>query len=545
MSAIFALANQKGGVAKTTTTGILAAGLKKQGFSVLTIDCDPQGNSTSGMGVSKRSNPTAYDVVMGSASAEDAVIRLPYGWVLPSNTDLSGAEVELANVERREYRLREAIDTIRDDFDYIFIDCPPSLGILTLNAFTAADSLLVPLQCEYYAMEGVADLTTSVKIANRRLNKNLYIEGMLLTMYDNRLNFSTQVAEELRRYFGARVYDTVIPRNVRLAEPRPPDHGIRRRIKGRARVSRRRRRIFAEAGMKMAKEKTSRLGTGLSALFGEEENVLENETVQTLPISRVEPRKDQPRRDFDPAAIEELAASIREYGLIQPITVRPLDKGYYQIIAGERRWRASRAAGLKEVPVRILEADDKLAMELALVENLQREDLNPMEEAAGYKKLMDDYGLTQEQVATRVQKSRPAVTNALRLLSLGETLQKKVSSGKLSAGHARALLPLKTETLREKAAAEVESRGLSVRQTETLVASLLRQAEQPEKEEKKPPVVDYVREAEKALSDALGRGVKFQGGQKKGRIALEFYSADDREALMEALRHMDKPWKKK
>ena len=197
------------------------------------------------------------------------------------------------------------------------------------------------------------------------------------------------------------------------------------------------------------------------------------------------------------------------------------------------------------MPVRILEADDKLAMELALVENLQREDLNPMEEAAGYKKLMDDYNLTQEQVASRVQKSRPAVTNALRLLSLGETLQKKVSSGKLSAGHARALLPLKTETLREKAAAEVESRGLSVRQTETLVASLLRQAEQPEKEEKKPPVVDYVREAEKALSDALGRGVKFQGGQKKGRIALEFYSADDREALMEALRHMDKPWKKK
>ena len=204
--------------------------------------------------------------------------------------------------------------------------------------------------------------------------------------------------------------------------------------------------------MKMAKEKTSRLGTGLYALFGEEENVLEKETAQTLPISRVEPRKDQPRREFDPAAIEELAASIREYGLIQPITVRPLDKGYYQIIAGERRWRAARAAGLKEVPVRILEADDKLAMELALVENLQREDLNPMEEAAGYKKLMDDYGLTQEQVASRVQKSRPAVTNALRLLSLGETLQKKVSSGKLSAGHARALLPLKTETLREKAA---------------------------------------------------------------------------------------------
>ncbi len=294
----------------------------------------------------------------------------------------------------------------------------------------------------------------------------------------------------------------------------------------------------------MAKEKASRLGTGLSALFGEEENVLEKPAEQKLPISRIEPRKDQPRREFDPEAIEELAASIREYGLIQPITVRALDKGYYQIIAGERRWRAARAAGLKEVPVRILEADDKLAMELALVENLQREDLNPMEEAAGYKRLMDDYGLTQEEVAGRVQKSRPAVTNALRLLSLGEGLQKKVASGTLSAGHARALLPLKDEALREKAAEEIAARSLSVRQTETLVASLLKQKDEPEKPKSNKIVVDYVREAEKAMTDALGRAVKFQGGQKRGRISLEFYSADDREALMAALMKMDMPWKK-
>ena len=267
----------------------------------------------------------------------------------------------------------------------------------------------------------------------------------------------------------------------------------------------------------------------------------------TLRISEIEPRSDQPRKTFEHEPLQHLADSIAQFGVIQPIVVRANKntQGTYEILAGERRWRAAKMAGLSEIPAVILDGDDLKAAQVSVIENVQREDLNPMEEAAGYKKLMDDYGLTQEQVATRVQKSRPAVTNALRLLSLGETLQKKVSSGKLSAGHARALLPLKTETLREKAAAEVESRGLSVRQTETLVASLLRQAEQPEKEEKKPPVVDYVREAEKALSDALGRGVKFQGGQKKGRIALEFYSADDREALMEALRHMDKPWKKK
>ena len=151
------------------------------------------------------------------------MIRQPWGSLLPANSDLAGAEIELAGADRREFRLRDALEEIRDDYDYIFIDCPPSLGTLTLNALTAADSLLVPLQCEYYAMEGVADLTTTVKLANRRLNKYLYIEGILLTMYDRRLSFSAQVAEELRRYFGDRVYDTVIPRNVRLAEA--PSHG--------------------------------------------------------------------------------------------------------------------------------------------------------------------------------------------------------------------------------------------------------------------------------------------------------------------------------
>ena len=294
----------------------------------------------------------------------------------------------------------------------------------------------------------------------------------------------------------------------------------------------------------MAEKKSGRgLGTGLGALFGEEEKASPDSEPLFLPISRVEPRKDQPRQLFDPASIDELADSIREYGVIQPITVRALDKGYYQIIAGERRWRAARAAGLQEVPVRIMEADDRRAAELALVENLQREDLNPLEEARGYKKLMDDYGLTQEEVAGRVQKSRPAVANALRLLGLTEPVLRLVEDGELSAGHARALLSLRTEEKQAQAAQKVISNGLSVRQTEALAASLLR--EKADRPAGTVPEVDYVREAEKRLTDSLGRSVRFAGSQTRGRITLEFYSADDREALMDALLRMDKPWKKK
>ena len=293
----------------------------------------------------------------------------------------------------------------------------------------------------------------------------------------------------------------------------------------------------------MADKTPSRLGTGLSALFGEEKNLLQSDEAQTLPIARLEPRRDQPRRDFDEEALAELAESSREYGLIQPITVRALDGGFYQIIAGERRWRAARQAGLREVPVRIIEADDRLATELALVENLQREDLNPMEEAAGYQKLMTEYGLTQEETARRVQKSRPAVANALRLLALTDPVQKLVADGSLSAGHARALAALKEPAMQKKAADEVISRALSVRQTETLVKAL--QRGKKEETGKDPRAVDYVREAERRLTDALGRGVRLSGGEKKGRITLEFYSADDREALMAALMKMEKPWKEK
>jgi len=255
-----------------------------------------------------------------------------------------------------------------------------------------------------------------------------------------------------------------------------------------------------------------------------------------LPISRVEPRAEQPRKEFEPEALEALADSIREYGLIQPITVRALDKGYYQIVAGERRWRAARMAGLREVPVRILEADDRLTAEMALVENLQREDLNPLEEARGYRQLMADYELTQGEVAKRVQKSRSAVANSLRLLGLSAPVLDMVEKGILSAGHARALLPLADEALQLSAAKKVVDEQLSVRQTEALAARL--QKGEPYRE---PPHKSmYTKAAEEQLTSALGRAVRFTGGVNKGRITLEFYSADDREALMTALMDLKK-----
>lgn len=274
------------------------------------------------------------------------------------------------------------------------------------------------------------------------------------------------------------------------------------------------------------------LGTGLNALFGDSERD-ESQEIQLVPISRVEPREAQPRTNFDEASLQELADSIKEYGLIQPITARRLDSGYYQIIAGERRWRAARLAGMREVPVRVIEADEKLATELALVENLQREDLNPLEEALGYKTLMDVYGMTQDEAAKRVGKSRPTVTNALRLLNLAPEVQQFVEQGLLSAGHARALVIVKPEEAQIDAARSVIANGLSVRRTEQLAAKLMREPK-PEKAEDGIHV-DYAAEVTKRLEKALGRKVKLVEQGKRGRITLEYYNADDRERLINML----------
>ena len=224
MARIIAVANQKGGVGKTTTTVNLTAALSLMGKRVLLVDCDPQGNASSGMGVPKSRRPNTYDMLINAAPAADCVVSTDYGDVIPASRELAAASVELIGAQRREYVLKDALYTLYSEYDYIFLDCPPSLELLTVDALTAADNVLIPMQCEYYALEGIADLLNSIKLCAKRLNRRLGIEGIVLTMYDARANLTTQVANELRKYMADKVYETVIPRSVRLSEA--PSHGL-------------------------------------------------------------------------------------------------------------------------------------------------------------------------------------------------------------------------------------------------------------------------------------------------------------------------------
>ena len=281
------------------------------------------------------------------------------------------------------------------------------------------------------------------------------------------------------------------------------------------------------------------LGRGLGALLGDfSDEPQQDSAYQLLPLYKVEPNPDQPRRDFDEEELQALSESIQAHGVIQPLTVRELENGYYQIIAGERRWRAARLADLSEIPAVIIEADDKKAMELALIENLQRQDLNPVEEAMGYQSLIEEYGLTQEETATQVGKSRPAVANSLRLLSLCPEVLERLRKGELTSGHARAILMLKDPRKQQQAAQKITALGLSVRQAELICKNMSREVK-PQKEEA-PLAIDYVAECEKNLSKHLGRGVKIVNGKRKGRFELEFYGQEDLQILLDALMKLQK-----
>ena len=288
----------------------------------------------------------------------------------------------------------------------------------------------------------------------------------------------------------------------------------------------------------MARSKAEHgLGRGLNALLGDPGLLQpQGEGTVTLPLSQVEPGLNQPRKRFDEESLRDLADSIRMHGIIQPLTVRRLSTGYYQIIAGERRWRAAKMAGLVEVPVVIIEADDRKVMELGLIENLQREDLNPSEEAKGYKSLMDDYGLTQEQVAERMGKSRPAVANMLRLLALPDDILALVEDEQLSAGHARAILGAPSPEMQRECAQKVIEGQLSVRQTEALVKAMQKKKKDEDKpEDQGPDLSIYLGEIEKNLGGRLGRKVKINHHGQKGKVELEYYNAEDLESLLALL----------
>ena len=275
------------------------------------------------------------------------------------------------------------------------------------------------------------------------------------------------------------------------------------------------------------------LGRGLGALIDDFSASESNGEITRLPLQKVEPNPNQPRKRFDEEELQALADSIAEHGILQPLAVRAVGDGYYQIIAGERRWRAARLAKLDEVPVVVVEADDRAVMELALIENLQRQDLNPTEEAEGYRTLMQEYGLTQEEVAARVGKSRPAVANALRLLALPLEIRQMVEEGTLSAGHARAVLSLPSERLQKAAVQKITALHLSVRQAESLCKRMAAEEKKPAPE--KAVTVNYLAECEKTLGHRLDRRVKIVNGKRKGRFELEFYGQEDLQRLYEAL----------
>ena len=282
------------------------------------------------------------------------------------------------------------------------------------------------------------------------------------------------------------------------------------------------------------------LGKGLGALLGDAALQSQEGGSLSLPIAQVEPGVKQPRKRFEESSLQDLADSIRTHGVIQPLTVRRQSSGYYQIIAGERRWRAAKLAGLTEIPAVIIEADDRKVMELGLIENLQREDLNPVEEANGYKTLMEEYGLTQEEVAQRVGKSRPAIANALRLLALPDVVHLLLEEGKMSAGHARAILTAPTGELQKKLAQKVIAEDLSVRQTEALAKRLAagEKEEAPPAAAPGPDLTIYLREAEKSLATRFGRKVNIINGKKKGKIELEYYDPEDLNTLLELLEQL-------
>ncbi len=548
MGKIVALANQKGGVGKTTTAINLAASLAVIGKKILLVDADPQANATSGLGLDIN-QVNIYDCITGNASAADIIQQCPDIKkldVLPSSINLVGAETELLEIEDGQKRMKAMLEPLKPSYDFILIDCSPSLGLVTLNALVAADSVLIPVQCEYFALEGLGKLLNTINMTKSKLNPELEIEGFLLTMYDSRLRLANQVATEVREHFGELAFDTIIQRNTRLSEA--PSYGKPALLYDAASTGSVNYLNLAKEFIKKNKKngisdmnpKNKGLGRGLGAIFEIEGKDLpakkSNHAFEEVEIASVVPNPKQPRTHFDEQALGELAESIRTLGVIQPLTVKKEDDGKYTIISGERRWRASQLAGLETVPVYIREADDQHVLEMSIVENIQRQDLNAIEVALSLQRLVDECSLTQDSLGERIGKKRSTVANYMRLLKLPVEIQLAIREELISMGHARALITVESPELQVALLKKIIKKGLSVRQVEEMVKMLNTPKPTKEEIEEEYPeeYVKLVEQLEKVFTQEISIKKNNKGG---GKIVIGFESDED---IREFIRKFDR-----
>ena len=539
---IISIINQKGGVGKTTTVINLASALTQQGKKILVIDLDPQGNATTGLGLSnsEKSDETIYGILNGTKSISEVIKKTKFDNLdlITSNVDLSGLEVETAGDSDRAFILKVKLAAYLNDsgaiYDYILIDCPPSLSLLTVMALVCSNSLLVPLQTEFFALEGLTQLMKTIDRIKINLNPGLEIQGILLTMYDRRNKLSSQVEQEARNYFKEKVYQTVIPRNVRLSEA--PSHGVPVLIYDKNCPGSKSYYSFTDEFINPRKSNREcslvnkikkGLGRGLSSLIGETKV---EQTTNKLSISDLYPNKFQPRKIFDEDSLNDLEKSIKERGIIQPIIVRKSDENSkYEIIAGERRWLAAQKAGLHEVPVVVTEADDLKSLEFAIVENVQRNDLNPLEEAQGYQRLINDFSYDQEKVSKFIGKSRSYITNCLRILTLPSDVLDLIETKKISAGHAKILVGLENASFVAK---KIIEKKLSVRQSENFVKIF---------KKKKGFNVKFndpnIQNLERSISDKIGLNVSIKNNKKnKGTITFVYHDIEQLNKIIDIIK---------